>query len=289
MVTYHTVRIGNVDIFYREAGPPGAPTIVLLHGFPSSSHMYRDLMRELEGDFHLIAPDYPGFGNSAMPSKEEFAYTFDHLSEVMEQFLRELGLERFTLYLQDYGGPVGFRIAVRHPGWIEALVIQNANAYEEGLTPLLELRRPYWGQGTGENERVVLKTFTMARTQWKYLNGARDKSRISPDAWNMDQFFLERTGSKLIHLQLQADYGSNVKRYPEWQDYFRRYQPPTLIVWGRNDEIYGPKGAEAYKRDLRNIEVHLLKSGRFALEEYCVEMADHLRRFLKAHGLRKAA
>ncbi len=289
MITYHTVKIGTVDIFYREAGPPAAPTIVLLHGFPSSSHMFRDLIRELENDFHLIAPDHPGFGNSSCPPRDEFTYTFDHLAEVTEDFLMAIGLGRFSLYLQDYGGPVGFRIAAKHPEWIESLVIQNANAYEEGLTPLMDQRRPFWKQRSREAERVVLSTFTFARTQWKYLNGVRDRTKVSPDAWNMDQFFLDRPGNKLIQLELQADYGSNVDRYPEWQAYLREHQPPTLVVWGKNDDIFGPAGAEAYKRDLRNIEVHLLDTGHFALEEYCTEIAGYIRRFLGTDELKKAA
>ena len=289
MTTYHTVKIDDVDIFYREAGPSDAPLVVLLHGFPSSSHMYRNLLVELEGDFHLIAPDYPGFGNSACPPRDRFTYTFDHLSEVMEKFLQTLGIRKFTLYMQDYGGPVGFRIAVRHPEWIESLIIQNANAYEEGLTPLMEQRRPFWEKRSREAERVVLKTFTLVRTQWKYLNGVRDKNRISPDAWNMDQFFLDRPGNHLIQLELQADYGSNVKQYPLWQSYLRKHQPPTLVVWGKNDEIFGPQGAEAYKRDVTNIEVHLLDTGHFALEEDGDVIAGHIRRFMQYLGLKKAA
>ncbi len=289
MTIYNTVKTDNIDIFYREAGPSDAPAIVLLHGFPSSSHMYRNLMRELEGEFHLIAPDYPGFGNSACPPRDGFTYTFDHLSEVMENFLEALGVRKFSLYVQDYGGPVGFRIAEKHPEWIESLIIQNANAYEEGLTPLFEQRRPLWEKRTKENELPVLKSFSLEGTRWKYTHGVRDTSRISPDAWNMDQYFLERPGNKLIQLELQADYGSNVKRYPEWQNYFKKYQPPTLVVWGKNDEIFGPRGAKAYARDLRNIEVHLLDTGHFALEEDCDVIAGHMRRFLKAYRLKKTA
>ena len=289
MTIYKTVKIDNLDIFYREAGPSDAPAIVLLHGFPSSSHMYRNLIKELENDYHLIAPDYPGFGNSSCPPTDVFTYTFDHLAEVMEKFLQTLGLRSFSLYLQDYGGPVGFRIAKKHPDWIEALIIQNANAYEEGLTPLLEQRRPLWEKRTRTNERTVLKTFKLDRTQWKYLNGVRDRSRISPDTWNMDQYFLERPGNKLIQLEFQADYGANVKQYPEWQEYFRKHQPPTLVVWGKNDEIFAPQGAEAYTRDLKNIELHLLDTGHFALEEDCDVIAGHMKRFLEANKLKKAA
>jgi pimeloyl-ACP methyl ester carboxylesterase len=289
MTTYNTVKFDNIDVFYREAGPSDAPAIVLLHGFPSSSHMYRNLMKELKNDFHLIAPDFPGFGNSSCPPVDEFTYTFDHLSEIIEKFLQTLSLHKFSFYVQDYGGPIGFRIAAKHPEWIESLIIQNANAYEEGLTPLLAQRKPLWENRTRGNERTVLKTFRLDRTQWKYTNGVRDKSRISPDTWNMDQYFLDRPGNKLIQLELQADYGSNVKLYPEWQNYFRKHQPPTLVVWGKNDEIYSPEGAKAYRRDLKNIEMHMLDTGHFALEEDCYIIAVCMRRFLKAYRRDKAA
>lgn len=289
LTTYNTVKIDNVDIFYREAGPSDAQAIVLLHGFPSSSHMFRNLMTKLKNSYHLIAPDYPGFGNSSCPPVEAFTYNFDHLSEVIEKFLKKLGLRKFSLYLQDYGGPVGFRIAERHPAWIESLIIQNTNAYEEGLTPLIERGRSLWEKRTRANERPVLKTFRRESTKWVYINGVRDMSRISPDAWNMDQYFLERPGNKLIQLELRSDFGSNVKRYPEWHNYFRKYQPPTLVVWGKNDEIFSPQGAKAYTRDLRNIEVHMLDTGHFALEEDCDVIAGHMRRFLKTYKQKKTA
>ncbi len=250
--------------------------------------MYRDLITVLQDDFHLIAPDYPGFGNSDRPLIRGFSYTFDHLAEVMEKFLYALGLERFSLYMQDYGGPIGFRIAVKHPDWIETLIIQNTNAYEEGLTPLFKRFRPLWEKRTGANEWRVIKTFGRPGTIWQYTQGVRDKRKISPDTWNMDQYFLELPHSHFIQLELQADFGSNLKRYPEWHDYFRKYQPPALVVWGKNDKIFNPQGAEMYKRDLKYIEVHMLDTGHFALEEECNAISAYIRRFLQNNRLRKA-
>lgn len=289
MTSYSTVKIDKVNIFYREAGSVDAPVVVLLHGFPSSSYMYRDLIAELEGDFHLVAPDYPGFGNSDCPPVDGFEYTFDHLAEVIEKFLQALNIKKYSLYMQDYGGPIGLRIAEKHPDRIEALIIQNANAYEEGLTSLFEHIRPLWENRTGANEARVLKTFGRDGIMWQYAHGVRDKKKISPDTWNLDMHFLEGRGNDLIQLELQADYGSNVKRYQKWHSYFKKYQPPTLVVWGKNDTIFSPQGAEAYKRDLRNIEVHMLDTGHFALEEDCEVIAGHMRRFLKANKLKKAA
>ncbi len=289
MTTYKTAIVNKIRIFYREAGHAGAPVIVLLHGFPSSSHMYRDLIRELDGEFHLIAPDYPGFGNSDRPPLERFVYTFDHLAEVVEIFLQTLGLERFSLYMQDYGGPIGFRIASKHPDWIQALIIQNTNAYEEGLTPVFDHLRPLWEKRTGANELKVTRTFRRTGTMWQYTHGVSDRSKVSPDAWNMDQYFLDQPYSHFIQLELQTDFGSNVKCYPRWHEYFRQFQPPTLVVWGRNDAIFSQQGAEAYKRDLKNIEMHFLDTGHFALEEKCDVIASHIRRFFEARNLKKAA
>ncbi len=289
MTTYRTVDIDKIKIFYREAGPINAPVIVLLHGFPSSSHMYRDLIAALQDDYHLIAPDYPGFGNSDRPPLERFVYTFDRLAEVVEKFLQTLGLNKFSLYMQDYGGPIGFRIAVKHPDWIQSLIIQNTNAYEEGLTPIFEHLRPLWEKRTGVNEWRVTKTFKRAGTMWQHTHGVRDKSKVSPDAWNMDQYFLDQPHSHFIQLELQTDFGSNLKRYPEWHDYFRKHQPPTLVVWGRNDAVFSQKGAEMYKRDLKDIEVHFLDTGHFALDEECDVIAGHIRRFLGARNVKKVA
>jgi pimeloyl-ACP methyl ester carboxylesterase len=283
MTSYGTVNVDGVGIFYREAGSPEAPTVVLLHGFPSSSHMYRELIPALADQFHLVAPDYPGFGNSDSPAVDQFRYSFDHLSEVMEQFLQALGLSRFSLYVQDYGSPVGFRIAARHPDWIQALIIQNANAYLEGISPALASLQSYWQNRNEETQAIAASLLTPESVKSFYTQGAGHPERLSPDAWSLDQFFLNRPGSGAIQLELLYDYRTNPERYPEWHDYFRRHQPPTLVVWGKNDPFFTVPGALAYQRDLRNIEVHLLDTGHFALEDEGDAIAAHIRRFLPAH------
>ena len=280
MTTYRTLNVDGVGIFYREAGPPQAPTILLLHGFPSSSSMYRDLIPALADQFHLVAPDYPGFGNSDSPAVDQFRYTFDHLAGVTEQFLQALGLNRFSLYVQDYGAPVGFRIAARRPEWIQALIIQNANAYLEGISPALASLQSYWQDRGEKTEPVVRRLLTPEAVQSFYTHGAGHPERLSPDAWNLDQHFLTRPGRDAIQLELLYDYRTNLERYPEWHDYFRRHQPPALVVWGKNDPFFTVPGALAYQRDLRNSEVHLLETGHFALEEACDAIAGHIRRFL---------
>lgn len=289
MTTYNTVKIENVNIFYREAGRKDAPVILLLHGFPSSSHMFRNLIPALEGDFHLLAPDYPGFGNSDCPPADGFSYTFDHLAEVIDKFLDALNINRFSLFMHDYGGPIGFRIAVKRPERIDTLMIQNANAYEEGLTRLFDYLRPLWESRSSTNDTRLLKTLGREGIMWQYTHGASGKTKLSPDAWNMDLFFLERPGNRMIQLELQADYGTNIKRYAEWHEYFRKHQPPTLVVWGRNDPIFSPQGAEMYRRDLKDVEVHMLDTGHFALEEDCEIIASLIKRFFIANKLKKAA
>jgi pimeloyl-ACP methyl ester carboxylesterase len=253
------VKIDGLDIFYREAGKRDAPTILLLHGFPTSSHMFRNLIPALSDRFHLVAPDYPGYGSSSMPSVKEFEYTFDRLAEVMEKFITEVGLKKFSLYLMDYGAPVGYRIAVRHPEWIEGLIVQNGNAYVEGLdNKFWEPIKAYWKDKTEANADPLRKLFTLDATKWQYTNGVRKAEVISPDNWTVDQSLLDRPGNNEIQLQLFYSYGSNPPLYPKWQEYFRQYQPPTLIVWGKNDEIFPDAGAYPYLRDLKNIEFHLL-------------------------------
>lgn len=279
--TYRTVEVEGLDVFYREAGDPARPTILLLHGFPSSSHMFRDLIPLLSDQFHLVAPDYPGFGRSACPPPDEFAYSFDHLADVVEAFTDQLGLERYVLYMMDYGGPVGLRLATRRPGRVEALVVQNANAYEEGVTNLFRKTiGPLWTGRTSATEKPVLDLFELEGTKFQYTEGARDPGAMNPDAWIHDQYGLDRPGNKLIQLELQADYGSNLERYPEWQAYFREHQPPTLVVSGKDDPLFGPAGQEAFARDLSDVEVHLLDTGHFALEEDAGVIAAHMRRFL---------
>ncbi|WP_342349387.1 alpha/beta hydrolase [uncultured Nitrospira sp.] len=276
---HKTIEVDGLEIFYREAGPKDAPTILLLHGFPTSSHMFRNLIPQLSDRFHVVAPDYPGFGNSSMPRVDEFSYTFDHLANIMEKFTRKVGLKSYSLYLMDYGAPVGFRLAVSHPERVESLIIQNGNAYEEGLQDFWKPFRAYWKEHTPENAKALKGFLKLAATKWQYTHGVRDTASISPDNWLVDQYLLNRTGNNDIQLQLFDSYGSNPPLYPQWQAYLREHQPPTLIVWGKNDQIFPAKGAHPYKRDLKNLEFHLLDTGHFALEEDGEVIAGHIRRF----------
>jgi pimeloyl-ACP methyl ester carboxylesterase len=271
------LKVEGLDIFYREAGPEGAPTILLLHGFPTSSHMFRNLIPMLSEHFHLIAPDYPGFGQSSMPSLKNFDYSFDRLAEVIDQFITELGLKKYSLYLQDYGAPVGYRIAIKHPDRVQALIIQNGNAYDEGLdNTFWEPLKAYW-KDKNEATAEPLKNFlTIDAVKWQYTDGVRNVETISPDNWIVDQALLDRPGNKDIQLQLFYSYGSNPPLYTQWQAFFREYQPPALIVWGKNDQIFPEEGAHPYKRDLKNIDFHLLDTGHFALEEDGRLIADHI-------------
>ena len=303
-VMYRTIEIDGQAIFYREAGSPDAPTILLLHGFPTSSHMFRNLIPALAGEFHLVAPDYPGYGNSSMPSVDEFDYTFDNLSEIIGKFTVELGLETYSLYLMDYGAPVGFRLAAAHPERVESLIIQNGNAYVEGIdNDFWEPIKEYWKDRNAinkgldndwwknvkaaykkpnmSNDEALRFLTTLGATQWQYTNGVRDPETISPDNWHVTQRLLDRPGNVEIQLQLFYDYGSNPPLYPEWQAYFRKHQPRTLIVWGENDEIFPAAGAHPYKRDLTHLEFHLFDTGHFALEEDGQVIAALIRNFLK--------
>ena len=278
---YRTITVQNLEIFYREAGSKNAPTIVLLHGFPTSSHMFRNLIPALASDFHLVAPDYPGFGNSAMPDIKEFDYTFDRLADVMEDFLEKLDLERYSLYVMDYGAPVGFRLAVRHPERVESLIIQNGNAYEEGLREFWDPIRKYWKTRTPENAKPLAEFISPEGVKWQYTHGVRNDANISPDNWNVDLHHLTKEGNPAIQLALFYDYKNNIPHYPKWQAYFRKHQPPTLIVWGKNDFIFPAEGAYPYKRDLTNIEFHLLDTGHFAIEEDGALIANLMRNFLR--------
>lgn len=283
VVAYRTAKVQGLDIFYREAGPRDAPHVLLLHGFPTSSHMYRNLIPALADRYHVIAPDFPGFGRSSAPSREAFAYTFASLASVIEAFTEAVGLERYALYVMDYGAPVGFRMAVRHPERVQALVVQNGNAYDEGLLEFWGPLKRYWATGAPADRDSLRGSFTEASTRWQYLHGVRDSSRISPDTWIVDQHYLNRPGNHEIQLDLFYDYRTNVTMYPAFQAYFRRYQPPTLIVWGKNDTIFPWQGAEPYKRDLRILEYHLLDTGHFALEEKGAEIVRAIRAFLPKH------
>lgn len=272
--------VDGIKVFYREAGANQAHTLVLLHGFPSSSHMFRNLLPQIAERFHVVAPDYPGFGYSESPGIEEFAYTFDHLEEIVEHVLDTLGIKRFSLYVQDYGAPVGFRLAVKHPERIEALISQNGNAYREGLTSFWDAAWPFWSHRTAETEKPIRALSTPEATIWQYTQGVREQDHISPDAWTFDQLGLDRPGNADIQLALFEDYRTNPPRYPQWQEYIRHYQPPLLAVWGKNDPIFGPSGAEAFKQDLPHSEIHLLDTGHFALEEDGDAIAQHVIRFL---------
>jgi pimeloyl-ACP methyl ester carboxylesterase len=283
MTTFRTVSIDGLDIFYREAGSRSNPTILLLHGFPTSSHMFRNLIPALADRFHLVAPDYPGFGNSSMPSVDEFDYTFDRLAEIVEKFITAIDLKKYSLYVMDYGAPIGYRIAAKYPERVQALIVQNGNAYEEGLREFWEPIKAYWQDRSPENADKLRHLFTLEATKWQYTNGVRNLEAIDPDTWNLDQPFLDRPGNEEIQLALFYSYGTNPPLYPQWQEYFRKYQPPTLIVWGKNDYIFPAEGAYPYQRDLKDVEFHLLDTGHFALEEDGDAIADHIRRFLSAH------
>ncbi|MGC1262781.1 MAG: alpha/beta hydrolase [Nitrososphaeraceae archaeon] len=275
-----TITVDGQTIFYREAGDKEKPTILLLHGFPTSSHMFRNVIPALADKFHLVAPDYPGFGYSSMPPVDTFEYTFDHLAEIMDKFVTQIGLERYSLYVMDYGAPVGYRIAVKHPEKIEALIVQNGNAYDEGLGEFWEPLRAYWSDPTEKNKNALKKFLTLEATKWQYTHGVKDENAISPDNWIHDQMLLDRPGNNEIQLQLFYDYKSNPPLYPQWQEYFRKYQPPTLVVWGRNDIIFPKEGAIPYQRDLENVQIHLLNTGHFALEEDGEQIAELISRFL---------
>ncbi len=279
-VISQTVEIDGLEIFYRQAGSRTNPTVLLLHGFPTSSHMFRNLMPALAADYHVIAPDYPGFGYSSMPALEEFDYTFDRLSEIVEGLVDKLGLESYSIYLMDYGAPVGFRLAAKYPERVQTLIIQNGNAYDEGLRDFWDPIKAYWAERYPENAEPLRGLLTLDATKWQYLHGVRDSTTVSPDTWHHVQPLLDRLGNNEIQLALFYSYGSNPPLYPAWQEYLRTYQPPTLIVWGQNDYIFPAEGAHPYKRDLTNLEFHLLDTGHFALEERGAEIAGLIRSFL---------
>ena len=288
-VRHKTVKVGDLDIFYREAGPKDAPAILLLHGFPTSSQMFRNLMPALGDKFHVVAPDYPGFGHSSMPSREKFAYTFDNLAKVIDEFTAKVGLTKYALYVQDYGAPVGYRLAVKHPERITAIVVQNGNAYDEGLdNDFWKPLKAYWKEPNSKEKRDALRGFlTYEVTRFQYTDGAKDLELVSPDGPAHDQFLLDRKGNDEIQLDLFLSYGSNPPLYPKWQEYFRKYQPPMLIAWGKNDKIFPAAGAEPYKRDLKTLEFHLLDAGHFALETNGDEIAKLMREFLGKHVAKK--
>ena len=280
-----TVRNENIDvdglnIFYREAGKPGSPKLVLLHGFPASSHQYRNLICALADTFHIIAMDYPGFGNSDMPDPATHLYTFDRTSEVVENFLKKKEFTRFGLFVQDYGGPVGFRVLARHPEWMEWLIIQNTNAYEEGFTAAWDgFRNALWKERTPETEKPLMAFLEVDAIRSIYLHGHKKPELISPDNWHMDSRFMDRLNARRIQMEFFYDYRTNVALYPEWQEFLRTRQPKTIIFWGQDDIFFTPAGGEAYLRDLPQAEMHRLDSGHFAVEDCLSYIAKNIHRF----------
>lgn len=285
---YRTADVDGVSIFYREAGPADAPVVVLLHGFPTSSHMFRNLIPALADRYHVIAPDYPGFGESAAPDHKQFAYTFAHFADLMDGLVGKLGVKQYALYLMDYGAPVGYRLAIKHPERVTALIIQNGNAYEEGLKKFWDPIKAYWADGSDAHREALSFLVQPETTKFQYTDGVSDVTRIDPDNWGHDQPLLDRPGNKDIQLDLFLDYATNVPLYPKFQEFFRERQPPALIVWGKNDTIFPADGAYPYKRDLPKVEFHLLDTGHFALEDKADEMVplihDFLDRSLAANG-----
>ncbi len=285
--TFHRTAIVNgVEIFYREAGTRDKPTILLLHGYPTSSHMFRNLITDLSVQYHVLAPDYPGYGRSEQPSIRGFEYTFDNMATIVEGFLDELHIDTYSIYLMDYGAPIGFRIAAKYPERVEALIIQNGNAYKEGLRDFWVPIKKYWNDYTVENGKALEGFHSPDGLKWQYTHGVQDSTKISPDNWSIDLQHLTRPENNEIQLAMFYDYRTNVPLYPEWQAYLRKHQPPTLIVWGKNDFIFPDEGAHPYKKDLKNLEFHLLDTGHFALEEKGGEIADYILNFLDKNNIK---
>jgi pimeloyl-ACP methyl ester carboxylesterase len=279
-ISYRHADVDGFKVFYREAGRRGAPKLLLLHGFPSSSHMFRDLIPKLADRFHLIAPDLPGFGQSDLPPRERFAYTFDNIANVIDRFTEVVGFERYAVYVFDYGAPTGFRLAVKHPERIAAIISQNGNAYAEGLSDGWNPIRAYWESPTAANREALRALLTLDTTKWQYTHGVPDASAVSPDGYTLDDHYLARPGVDDIQLDLFGDYRSNVALYPAFQQYFREHQPPFLAVWGKNDPFFLPAGAESFRRDLPGAVIRFFDTGHFALETHATEIAEAISAFL---------
>ena len=279
-VSFRKIDVDGFNIFYRQAGPKDAPVLLLLHGFPSAGHMFRDLIPQLSDQFRVIAPDLPGFGQSDMPQRTKFSYTFDNIAAIIGRFAEVIGLGRFAVYAFDYGAPTGFRVAVRHPERIAAIISQNGNAYVEGLSDGWNPIRTYWQEPSAANRAALRAFLSPETTLWQYTHGVSDPSSVSPDGYSLDNFYLSRPGADEVQLDLFGDYKSNVALYPEFQAYFRKYKPPLLAVWGKNDPFFLPQGAEAFKRDIPDADVRFLDTGHFALETHCEEIAVAIREFL---------
>jgi pimeloyl-ACP methyl ester carboxylesterase len=282
-VRFNTVSVDGIKIFYREAGPKNGPTVLLLHGFPTSSHMYRGLIPLLADKYHVIAPDLPGFGFSDAPARDKYRYTFDNLAKTIDAFTQALQLQKYAIEVFDYGAPVGFRLAAAHPERVTAIITQNGNAYEEGLSTAWNPIQKYWKEPSEQNRAALREFLTLDGTKFQYLQGA-PAEKVAPEAYQLDSALLSRPGVDEIQLDLFLDYASNVKRYPSFHEYFRKAQPPLLAVWGKNDPFFLPPGAEAFKRDIPNAEVHFYDTGHFALETHVNEIGAEIRRFLDRHA-----
>jgi pimeloyl-ACP methyl ester carboxylesterase len=278
-VQYRYQPVGNVEVFYREAGPPGAPVILLLHGFPTSGHMFRDLIPELSDRYHVIAPDLPGFGQTKAPPRAAFDYSFDNLADVIAGFVEAIGLARYALYIFDYGAPTGLRLAMRHPQRVSAIITQNGNAYIEGLSQEWGPWQTYWREPTPEHREATRPSLSDEAIRFQYLHGA-PAGLVSPDGYTLDMFYMHRPEAEEIQLDLILSYRTNVALYPDFQAYFRAHRPPLLAVWGKNDPFFIPPGAEAYRRDLPGAEIHFLETGHFALDTHHREIARTMRDFL---------
>jgi pimeloyl-ACP methyl ester carboxylesterase len=283
-VVFHTQEVDGINIFYREAGSKAKPTIVLLHGFPSSSHMFRDLIPKLAARYHVIAADMPGYGYSDMPPTDRFTYSFDNIATVMDEFLDSVNVRTYSIYIQDYGAPIGFKLLLKHPDRIQAIISQSGNAYEEGLGDFwAQFIIPYWKAKTPENEKKVLGLLTLDTTKFQYQKGFPHPDWVSPDSWTFDQMLLDRPGNHEIQLALAYDYQNNVKQYPQWHEALKTTKVPVLAVWGKNDPIFISPGAEAYKKDSPDAEIHFVNSGHFALEDQSEAIANYILAFLPKH------
>jgi pimeloyl-ACP methyl ester carboxylesterase len=280
-IHYRTADVGGQKVFYREAGSSAAPKLLLLHGFPSAGHMFRDLIPLLADRFHIVAPDLPGFGQSDMPPRANFKYTFDNVADVIDRFTQSIGFLKFAVYVFDYGAPTGLRLAVKHPERITAIISQNGNAYEEGLSEGWNPIRAYWEDASEANRKALRDFLAPQATYWQYTHGVSDPAQVSPDGYSLDNFYLSRPGADEVQLDLFGDYKSNVALYPTFQKYFRTYKPRLLAVWGKNDPFFLPPGAEAFKRDIPSATVRFLDTGHFALETHAQEIAEEIRKFLQ--------
>jgi pimeloyl-ACP methyl ester carboxylesterase len=281
MIKYKTIEVNGLNLFYREAGNPKSPAVLLLHGFPTSSHMFRNLMPQLAGDYHVVAPDLPGFGFTDAPSRADFKYTFDNLAKVIDAFTEKIGLKRYAIYIFDYGAPVGLRLALHHPDRVTAIISQNGNAYEEGLSAGWNPIQKYWQDPSPANRAALRDFLKPEATKWQYTHGVSDTSLVAPEAYALDSALLARPGNDEIQLDLFLDYAGNVALYPKFQEYFRKKHPPLLAVWGQNDPFFLPPGAKAFSRDNPNAEIHFYDTGHFALETHANEIGSEIRNFLK--------